>query len=294
MVYFPCRGSFSALDESPKDRDNRGLSSHCRFHGLNAPFGATLVEPQPTGAEALLSALFDAINERRPDRVELLLDSGADINGQRAGMTPLLLAAAEDAACLEILARRADRQALAARDLSGCTPLIRAAFLARSAAVEILAPISDIRAEVYRGRSALTMAHPGLSEEAFLLLARGSDLNVANDEGRTPLMEAALFSRPRRVQLLSALCDSGARTREGLTAFDLAVSAERWDSADWLHDLLEIDEVRLALDELGDGDREAALALMPRARARFEEQEISGALGLPAKASGSRRPPRRT
>ncbi|KID66873.1 Ankyrin repeat-containing domain protein, partial [Metarhizium hybridum] len=92
------------------------------------------------------------------------------------------------------------------------------------------------RASVYLfkdkdGLSLLALAVPnGYRKAVEYLLELGSNVNVTDAKGRTPLMEAALWGHPKIVELLlEAGADSSLKDRRGMTAGNLAEESERND-----------------------------------------------------------------
>lgn len=81
------------------------------------------------------------------------------------------------------------------------------------------------------GLSFLGLAVPnGHRKTVEYLLDLGSNVNVTDAKGRTPLMEAALWGHPKIVELLlEAGADSSLKDRRGMTAGNLAEESERND-----------------------------------------------------------------
>ncbi|TMW64757.1 hypothetical protein Poli38472_011637 [Pythium oligandrum] len=85
-----------------------------------------------------------------------------------------------------------------------------------------------VRGEDTDGNTALHCAAMEKSAEMVNLLVQcGSDVNARNQQGRTPLMEAALWGRDKNVELLlKAHADKTLRDRNDKVAFDLAQPSE--------------------------------------------------------------------
>ncbi|KAF2991790.1 ankyrin repeat domain-containing protein [Methylocystis sp. MJC1] len=109
------------------------------------------------------------------------------------------------------------------------TPLMLAVRLAPPALVrELLAAGADIRAENADGNQALWLACVGENAENIgLLIEAEADIQHVNCTGATPLMFSASSGRARAVaQLLAAGADPLFETSLGLTALDMASTAE--------------------------------------------------------------------
>ncbi|WP_330083636.1 ankyrin repeat domain-containing protein [Methylocystis iwaonis] len=109
------------------------------------------------------------------------------------------------------------------------TPLMLAVRLAPPAlARELLAAGADIHAENADGNQALWLACVGENAENIgLLIEAGADIQHVNCTGATPLMFSASSGRARAVaQLLAAGADPAFETGLGLTALDMASTAE--------------------------------------------------------------------
>lgn len=89
-----------------------------------------------------------------------------------------------------------------------------------------------LRGEDAHGNTALCCAAMETDPEVVkLLLQCGSDVNARNHEGRTPLMEAALWARHKNVELLlEERADKTLRDQAGKLAFDLAQPSEENES----------------------------------------------------------------
>ena len=91
----------------------------------------------------------------------------------------------------------------------------------------------------------------GRNEALRLLLARGADLDLADDGGATPAMRAAMHGR---LDALRFLADRGADLdaidRRGFSALDLAIQEERSECAQFLAALLASRKEREVLEGL--------------------------------------------
>ena len=142
--------------------------------------GASVHARDNTGA----GCLHHAVNSDSPAVIELLLSAGADIESKspddRSGFarTPLGLAAYSGhiAALQLLLARGAN---VHAENAVGRTPMMDAVFEKQALALEILLPVSDLRAVDCDGRNALHMCVICSDEECFnLLLPHVTDLDA--------------------------------------------------------------------------------------------------------------------
>lgn len=89
-----------------------------------------------------------------------------------------------------------------------------------------LLPVFDLNFREPGGTTPLHLAAGyGYPEVVEVLAAAGADINARDDDLKTPLHEAALSAGPDTVEiLLGARVDIDARTRQGLTAEDLATN----------------------------------------------------------------------
>lgn len=174
------------------------------------------------------TALHWAAMRGRTEVVELLLDRGApvdlrDVFGQ---YTPLYLAASHapdtraQSAIALLLSRGAD---VDARTVWGTTALTSAAFRDATALIHFLIDEgADVNSRAKNGRTALIMATDmGFRprETIPVLLARGADPDIPDNEGKTALMWAAFHARQELVELLLAGgADLALRDHAGWTA----------------------------------------------------------------------------
>ena len=172
-----------------------------------------------------LSLLSLAVMMERGDIIDLLLDTGADINCKTEGFTPLSLAALTGD--LELMQHLIDRGA----DVNGATyyttPLIVAA---KEGCVESLRFLLDRGANVNAGADAedtplTAAARAGFTEGVRLLLDAGADVNLPS-RFTTPLIAAAEGSHTDVLRILLA---AGADVNVGADAEDtpLTAAAER-------------------------------------------------------------------
>jgi ankyrin repeat protein len=143
--------------------------------------------------------LSDAARKGRTEILQILIKKGASVNVRAGdtGVTPLHLAGAsgDGAAVRLLLANGANR---AARDTFGATPLEQAAKLHRTEVVEaLLPPGSGSRIDLLT--EAVIKGHADLVK---VLLERGTDANVRNASGATPLHDAALKGQTEVARVL--------------------------------------------------------------------------------------------
>jgi ankyrin repeat protein len=161
--------------------------------------------------------LADAVERRDIDRVDLLLRSGADVNGtQGDGATALHWAVYTDETSLVDRLLDAGANVNAAND-HGVTPLALACESRNEAVIAaLLRRGADPNASVSSGESALmTASRAGTVAGVKALLARGANVNVAEQShGQTALMWAVSERHPDVVRLLiEAGADVRARSR---------------------------------------------------------------------------------
>lgn len=146
--------------------------------------------PSPERRQELL---FDAARLGRTDMIELLVQTGADVN---------------------------------AHDRRGFTPLILAAYAGQAETVEALiaAGADACKPDTTQGNTAqMGVAFKGNDAIAARLLQMGCDVNARNNAGQTALMMAALFNRTSQIEmLLAAGADPAIADASGRTAASVA------------------------------------------------------------------------
>jgi uncharacterized protein len=163
--------------------------------------------------------ILDALYRRDAAALARLLEDGA---------RPTLAEAAAigDAALINRLVA-ADPASVAARSPDGWPPLHLAAHFGRGDAVDtLLAVRADVRAraENAHGNTALHAAIAGAAGARVMtaLLRHGADVNAEDAGGHRPLHLAAFEGDAETVQMLLAHGASDARTRDGVTALEIA------------------------------------------------------------------------
>jgi ankyrin repeat protein len=164
-------------------------------------------------SEARHFEVFHSLMLRDPANVRRALDSGFKVNARGAigitGLTPLMVAA--KSATPEIMAMLLDAGADAkASDDAGFTALHTAAESGRTEQVALLLELgADPEAKTKDGRTALQAAcGPGGTEEGVAaLLKANAKVNARDHSGRTAVMTAAFFGKPR---IVARLLEAGA------------------------------------------------------------------------------------
>jgi len=169
--------------------------------------------------------------------VHLLLARSADIEaGDDCGFTPLQVAALDDREVVTDALLRAGAH-LESRDLQGCTPLFTAAAVSSLKSLKILVRAgADVNARDIHGEFSTPLIRGVASFEITdVLLRAGASVNEADSTGRTALHAAAAGNWLQSLGLLLACgADRGARTVDGLTPFDYALSSGHREIAEYL------------------------------------------------------------
>jgi ankyrin repeat protein len=191
-----------------KARDDKGrtaLMAACRNNELEVAKillvrGADLNASDVTGATALNEAVSAVVKDPKeedgwrwgnPEIIRLLLESGAQVNAQEEGWTPLMTA------------------------VSHGKDDIVSMLLQRGANVNVRTEIgmTVLASAIYHGRLGM--------QSIKLLLAAGPDVNAKDNDGFTPLMWA--IGKPELVRALIDLgADVNARNKQGETVLAIA------------------------------------------------------------------------
>jgi ankyrin repeat protein len=171
--------------------------------------------------ETALSPILDALYHGRTDEAQRLLDEvgpdGLSIHEAAAmGIVPRLE---------HLLAQQPD--AVNAWSADGFQPLPLAAFFGRREAAELLLARGGEVNTPARNALKVSALHAALAgpapEIAHSLVAAGADVNAVQQDGVTPLMEAASTGQLELVRLLLAHdADPKAKDGKGRTAADFA------------------------------------------------------------------------
>lgn len=161
--------------------------------------------------------------------VKLLLEVGADVDARSlTGNTPLFGAVAAGVENTLLLLDHGAHPNIASQ--TGATPLMAART--SDVAWLLVAKGADVNARSKRGETALAAAAGRGDEESVeLLLANGADVNATDYRGFTPLMHAAQYDRDSLdiVRMLLARGANANVTAEGQTP--VSIAARRGDTA---------------------------------------------------------------
>jgi ankyrin repeat protein len=229
---------------------------------------------QPTGddyrEEISRKDLFEAARDGDIERVQELIDAGADVNETTRGQGPALAIAVEmgQAAAVQLLIDSG--AVIDIRDSWGRTLLVYALDARKDAAavVKVLLDAGiDVNARDDLGRIALSNAVIGRDDEVFnLLVEYGSDISLLSDGGSVALQSALANNHVDRVvKLLDLGVDVNARSSDGQTALFTAVDS-RWSPT--------LDAVQLLLDRGAEADIEDHYGGSPLKLARKNLQEF--------------------
>jgi ankyrin repeat protein len=201
--------------------------------GKIAEVKALLVEGVDVNAvdDGGIPPLAIAVSGRQPESVELLLKAGADPNVSvtnekaRLHSAPLINMAATnpDTSILHMLIGA--KANIEAKDATGLTPLMCAAFIGNPAAIEVLLQAGcAMEAKDSAGYTALMFAsNAGHTPCVKMLLAHHANANARDNDNSTPLMFAAQHGFDECVRLLLAAGgDPIFKGRHGLSAVGFA------------------------------------------------------------------------
>lgn len=170
--------------------------------------GADVDRASYSGGSALMYAAAGG-SERT---VELLLERGAAVNARGAnGWTALTIAAVKGHGGIvrRLLSSGADPNV---PDMFQWTPLMRASYEGRAEVVEILLDHHATRTAARSDRGATALHYGALQGDeriVRMLLARGADPRVADEQGRTPEELAQRAGHARVARLLHAAARRG-------------------------------------------------------------------------------------
>ncbi|KAI9373776.1 ankyrin repeat-containing domain protein [Aspergillus egyptiacus] len=198
-------------------------------------------ENRPEGIDLAQTPLQAAMTKTNPSALQLLVQTGADLDSVLAtspaanyftgadGVSLLHIAAYEGyPAAAEILLSRGYN--INQRDATGETPLLCAASYGHTSLVSLFQTHgADVNTQNNWGQSALLMA--SFHDDPDLLstlLHAGADPNLPDSTGSTPLLRSSIVNAHRNVSLL---LDHGAninhRNSQGRSALSLAAGSNR-------------------------------------------------------------------
>ncbi len=193
--------------------------------------GSTIDQRNLAGSTALMRAVKDS----RRSTAKLLLSLGADPNAlTQGGLTPLEAAAFNGNTRLVklLLNHKAapdhvdgtGKSAILYASARGFTTIVAALL---DAGVDVNGRYGhDLTALMWAAGHADDVPEAEGLETVKLLLARGAQLDMADDRGRTPLMIAAQRGHAAVITYLRSLgADMSGRDKEGKSALDLATDA---------------------------------------------------------------------
>jgi ankyrin repeat protein len=191
--------------------------------------------------------LFEAARDGDVERVQKLIDAGADVNDTTSGHGMSALAIAVDqasrdvgqVAVVELLLRHGANADI--RDGMGRTLLVYAVTEGAPVVKALLDGGIDVNAQDDLGRTALSNAIIGKDDEVFdLLLEYGADVHLSSD-GVSIELQSALANNhvDRVVKLLDLGVDVNARSHDGQTALFAAVDSNWSPMVDAVQLLLE-------------------------------------------------------
>ena len=163
--------------------------------------------------------LFAAAKRGDGARLRLLLENGAAPDWKTGRGKTALMAASEKghlqaAECL--LEHRADPLE---RDRKGMSPLMFASFHGNEEVGRLLVPVSDINGRNDFGWTALMLASgSGAAMLARMLLERGAEPRLSDNNGRNALMKAVRGGKTGMVSVLAPLSEIDATDIDGDTA----------------------------------------------------------------------------
>lgn len=188
---------------------------------------------------------FKAIHFDREQELAQLIARGMDPNSpNEKGVPALMVALTSDAPKSALLLAKHPKTNIELENSAGETPLMLAAFHNHRALCEVL-----IERQAAVNRKGWTPLHYAASKGHIgimrLLLEENAYIDAESSNGTTPLMMAAYYGSPLSVKLLlEEGADPTLRNQTKASALDLALSAERHQSAMYIRAFLEAWELQ--------------------------------------------------
>lgn len=224
------------------DRDKQTALHYAAGHGAKSTalflIGAKADNSARTSTG--LTPLLAAGEGGSVEIVEALLAAGASFTTDDRGNTILHAAARQHGELVKhLLAKHAKDVQVDARNRSGMTPLMTAAFMGNADAAAVLLDAGadvNVAADGSGGATPLiTAAIRGHAPTVKLLIARGAKLEAATTEGHTALITAALLGNTKAAgELVGAGADLSAREAMGMTPLHAAAKEGQLAVADLL------------------------------------------------------------
>ena len=193
---------------------------------------------------------FKAIHFDREQELAQLIERGMDPNTpNERGVPALIVALTSDAPKSALLLAKHPKTKTEVENVLNETPLMLAAYHNHLAVCEVL-----IEREAAVNRKGWTPLHYAATKGNIaimrLLLQENAYIDAESPNGTTPLMMAAYYGSPLSVKmLLEEGADPNLRNQDNASALDLALSADRKQSAHFINAFLEAWQVQNLKDE---------------------------------------------
>ena len=188
---------------------------------------------------------FKAIHFDREQELALLIARGMDPNTpNEKGVPALMVALTTGAPNSALLLAKHPKTIIEFENSAGETPLMLAAFQNHRALCEVL-----IERQAAVNRKGWTPLHYAATKGNIgimrLLLEENAYIDAESSNGTTPLMMAAYYGSPLSVKLLlEEGADPNLRNQGNASALDLALAAERHQSAMYIRAFIEAWELQ--------------------------------------------------
>lgn len=190
-------------------------------------------------AEAFcLSVTFDRVS-----LAEVMIDQGADVGSvliRQKSLFEFAIQSERESYCKRLILKLKDRKDIHPKSsiiLPMAIDLLDKKYITQEFIDILLNQGANINAQAHDGETALLMA--GLSSNnrdlITFLVERGADVNLSNEHGCTPLMDAAELGKNEILEyLLAKGADIHAKKNNGASALDMARSTENTDAIEIL------------------------------------------------------------